>query len=341
MAMTIKDALRLAAKDQHFANEIMTNPEAYRAQFNLTDAQVQQLKHLASAAAKAKTSGGLGPAADYDWALAGMTNPEFIGILPAAGLGSRLPSLRAPKELLPIAFVADPATGAARPMVAAEYSLGAMQRAGVRKCLIVTSDRKPEIFRYFGDGSGFGLAVAYLNQAEPDGLAAAIDMAFPWVERSCVSLALPDSVFSPCEAVAAVNQALVTRHADVMLGVFPTVNPAQLGPVRIGTDGRVIEVLEKPTLTDVANTWGIAAWTPRFTDFLHRQGARIRGLSIGHVFNDAIPHGLDVRALVFEAGSYADLGTGESLAAMIFGRWSEDDEEADIRFARAGRGGVG
>jgi hypothetical protein len=66
MALTIKDALRLAQKDSHFAAELISNPEALKSHFNLTDAQIQQLKNLASAAKQAKASGGLGQAADYD-----------------------------------------------------------------------------------------------------------------------------------------------------------------------------------------------------------------------------------------------------------------------------------
>ena len=66
MALTIKDALRLAQKDTHFAAELVSNPESLKAHFNLTDAQIHQLKNLATAAKQAQTAGGLGQAADYD-----------------------------------------------------------------------------------------------------------------------------------------------------------------------------------------------------------------------------------------------------------------------------------
>jgi glucose-1-phosphate thymidylyltransferase len=266
---------------------------------------------------------------------------EFIGILPAAGLGSRLASLPSPKELVPVVFLADSATGALRPTVAAEYSLRAMHQAGVRRCLVVTSDRKPEIFRYLGSGSDLGLNIAYLNQSEPKGLAAAINMGFEWIRGAHVCLTLPDTVFSPFEGLSRVCDTLVQQSADVVLGVFPTSRPHQLGPVRVDRDGRVLEVLEKPQVTDLVNTWGIAAWGPRFTDLLHRESDRLAGLSIGHVFNLATKRGLNVRAVTFEEGSYSDLGTGESLAAMIFGPWNETDEQAKILVSHAGRGSVG
>jgi organic radical activating enzyme len=65
MALTIKDALRLAQKDSRFAAELVSRPESLKAQFNLTDAQIQQLKNLATAAKQTQTSGGLGQPADY------------------------------------------------------------------------------------------------------------------------------------------------------------------------------------------------------------------------------------------------------------------------------------
>jgi glucose-1-phosphate thymidylyltransferase len=226
-------------------------------------------------------------------------------------------------------------------MLAAEYSLQAMHEAGVRRCLMVVSDRKPEILRYFGDGADAGLSIAYVNQPEPLGLASAIDAAYEWVAGSHVCLALPDTVFSPREALSLVNDALVRSAADLVLGVFPTADPQQLGPVRIGAGDHVVEVLEKPALTDLRNTWGIAAWTPRFSQFLHRPTAELRHLSVGHVFNDAVRQGLDVRAVSFESGSYADLGTGESLAAMIFSQGGEGNARQEVLVSRAGYGSMG
>jgi len=246
-----------------------------------------------------------------------ITIPSFIGILPAAGLGSRLHPLRYPKELIPIAFVTDPLTMTMRPMLAVEHSLRSMSQAGVNRCIVVISDRKPEMLRYLGNGADAGLSIAYVSQPEPLGLASAVDAAFEWTVDSNVCLALPDTVFLPSMALSTVNKTLVQYKADLVLGVFPTSNPQQLGPVRIGIEESVLEVLEKPDMTDLYNTWGIAAWTPQFSKFLHRPTAELRTLSISHVFNDAVKQGFNVRAVYFEGGSYSDLGTLENLAALM------------------------
>jgi uncharacterized protein YciI len=67
MALTIKDALRLAQADPNFANELMTNPQSLKSTFNLSDAHVAQLQNLGNAALAARTKlVGVGPVADYD-----------------------------------------------------------------------------------------------------------------------------------------------------------------------------------------------------------------------------------------------------------------------------------
>jgi len=240
-----------------------------------------------------------------------------------------------PKELLPIAFVTEPETGAVRPIMAVQYALLAMRDAGVPRCIVVTSDRKPEMLRYLGNGADVGVSLAYVNQPEPLGLAAAVDAAFDWVSDCNVCLALPDTVFTPSESLGVVRATLSQTGADLVLGVFPSSDPCQLGPVRLDGDQRVIEVQEKPPSTDLRNTWGVAAWTPAFTAFLHRPLADLRGLSIGHFFNEAIAHGLDVRGVYFASGAYTDLGTGERLAAMVFPQgYSNERPETPLPRAR-------
>lgn len=249
--------------------------------------------------------------------------------------------LRTPKELLPIAFLDDPATGAVRPMLAAEYSLIAMHEAGIRRCLMVVSDNKPELLRYFGDGTELGLTIAYVNQPRPLGLASAVAAAIQWTGGCNVCLALPDSIFEPRGALSAINEALTQLRADVVLAVFPTAHPCELGPVRADGYGRVIEVLEKPARPTVQNTWGAAAWTPKFNVFLRRSVGVSDGISIGVLFHQAVVAGLDVRAVNFPDGNYVDLGTGKNIAVMLFGERIGKNGRKEALVLSAGRSSVG
>ena len=244
---------------------------------------------------------------------------NFIGILPAAGTASRLRPFRYPKELLPIVFAPDPPRGL-RPVLAIEYALRAMGAAEIERCLVVIADWKTEVVRLLGDGQELGMRLAYLHRDVPRGLADAVDAGYPWFGDHSVCLALPDTIFRPLSALKALKDELTATGADVVLGVFPTHQPQQLGPVRADEDGRVLAVFEKPPQTDLRNTWGIAAWSPRFSRFLHERLSATGvpdDLSLGPVFHEAVREGLAVRAVTFVGGAYCDVGKAENIASLL------------------------
>jgi len=226
-------------------------------------------------------------------------------------------------------------------MTAAEYSLIAIREAGIHRCVMITSDRKLEVLHYFGSGGDLGLSIAYVVQPEPLGLASAIDAGYAWIEGCDVCLALPDTVFKPRGALAVVTETLVRSEADLVLGIFPTSRPEQLGPVLIGAGGRVLDVLEKPPKTDLRNTWGLAAWAPSFTSFLHQSSQTVAGRSIGCVFRDAVHEGFCVRAVTFDDGSYIDVGTAKSLVDIIISPQGDENAGKEALLSSAGCGSVG
>jgi glucose-1-phosphate thymidylyltransferase len=193
-------------------------------------------------------------------------------------------------------------------------------KAGVSHCFVVIADWKTEIVRYLGDGGLWGVSLAYLHRAEARGLADAIDAAHSWIDDAYVCLALPDTVFTPDTAVASLRDELLRRQADLCLAVFPTTIPQHLGPVRYEPDGRIVEVLEKPTDTRLFNTWGAAVWSPRVSRLLHRRvtahGAPGE-LILADVFNDAIREGMPAYAVPFSNGSFTDVGRPSGLQSLL------------------------
>ena len=129
---------------------------------------------------------------------------------------------------------------------------------------------------------------------------------------------MPDTIFEPVGALKAVREELLSKQADLVLGVFPTPSPEQLGPVRMAGDGRILEVLDKPEKTDLLNTWAVAAWSPRFSELLHEQIAAsdAKDVVLGEMFDLAHRVGLNARAIEFSAGAFHDLGTRAGLAGM-------------------------
>ena len=248
---------------------------------------------------------------------------RLIGVIPAAGQGSRLAPFLYPKELLPIVYSAvggDSSVLAPRPVL--QFSLDAMKVAGITECLMVIAPWKLEVARVFGDGAASGISLSYVMRNVPRGLADAVDAAYAWVRDYDVALALPDTLLSPADVFHQIGQERLRSQADVVLGVFPTPKPEQLGPVRFDPQGRVSEVLDKPKTTDLKNTWGLAIWSPRFTALLHEQVAAAPEdgkPTLGAVFHQAVKEGFDVRALYFEGGTFLDIGTPEGLGRVVSG----------------------
>jgi hypothetical protein len=42
----LKDALELAGKDPEFAQQLIRNPEQFKVEYNMTDAQVEQIRTI-------------------------------------------------------------------------------------------------------------------------------------------------------------------------------------------------------------------------------------------------------------------------------------------------------
>jgi glucose-1-phosphate thymidylyltransferase len=87
--------------------------------------------------------------------------PEVIGLIPAAGLASRLSPLPCSKELFPIGFKASSRGHNLNPKVVCHYLLEKMRLAGITNAYIVIREGKWDIPAYFGDGSILDMHLAY------------------------------------------------------------------------------------------------------------------------------------------------------------------------------------
>lgn len=251
-----------------------------------------------------------------------MTSTDFVGLVPAAGRGTRMAPLRYPKELLPIVY--EPAEGGARLRPVAEYALESLARAGVADAVVVVAPWKLEVMAYLGDGRHLGVDVAYLFQEEARGLAHALDLARRWTRGRDVVFVMPDTIFTPSDALTRLRGVYEETGADLALAVFPTPDAHRLGPVVL-RDGRVRQVFDKPADPPVMNTWGAAIWGDAFADLLHEgllrdspkdhqnhRHARAPESTepvLGHYFDLAVRGGLRVHAVEFPGGTFQDVGT--------------------------------
>ncbi len=167
----------------------------------------------------------------------------------AGGAGTRLRPIthtRA-KQLVPVAN---------KPILF--YGLEAIADAGIKEVGIVVGDTAAEVRAAVGDGSAWGLAVTYLPQAAPLGLAHAVLIARDYLGSDDFVMYLGDNLLKQslkefvdrfeAERVRAMAPALddgmAVPCAQILLKSVP--DPHRFGVAELDANGSVIRLLEKP-----------------------------------------------------------------------------------------------
>ncbi len=264
------------------------------------------------------------------------TPAPIIGLLPAAGQGTRISPLPMSKELFPIGFRPVPGKVGLRPKLVCHYLLEKMQRAGADQAFFILRPGKWDIPNFLGDGAELGMHLGYVTVHVPFGVPFSLNQAYPFLRGATVLLGFPDILFEPEQAYQVLLDRLHGGRADVVLGLFPTDQPQNVGVVEFDGSGVVRGIYEKSGFTHLPYMWAIAAWRPTFSDFLHGfVGDRTQALigtqvpqhltawppytetPIGDVIQAALEAGLRVEAEPFPTGQYLDIGTPENLAKAI------------------------
>lgn len=247
---------------------------------------------------------------------------ELIGIIPAAGRGTRLSTLPCSKELFPLGYeeVLQGGERCFRPRVVSQYILELMREAGVRRVFIVLGPGKDDIIEHYGDGKRFGLEIAYLYQEKLTGIPAALCLALPWIGRETILFGMPDTIIEPRRAFSVLLDRHVEREADLTMGLFKTDSPERFGMVDL-IDDRPVRCIDKPLQSATEYMWGIAAWSWRFGDlikeYVRANGQRASEMVLTDTFQMAIERGLSVEAVRFDDGVYIDIGTPADLLRAV------------------------
>jgi glucose-1-phosphate thymidylyltransferase len=226
------------------------------------------------------------------------------GIIPAAGLGTRIQPLAFSKELLPVGGrVAD---GTERPKAVSEYVVERMLRAGADKLCFVISPGKSDIVRYYGSGVQ-NAQVCYVIQPEPAGLCDAIFRALPLVrENEPVLVGLPDTVWFPRVGYQRLS------GGDLTFLLFPVRQPELFDAVVCDDDGTVRSIEVKQAAPTTHWIWGGFRMSGSVLSELHRLWCERDRADpyVGTLVNEYIRRGGRVTAV--RAGeSYFDVGTLE------------------------------
>jgi len=184
------------------------------------------------------------------------------GIVPAAGLGTRIQPLAFSKELLPVGTRLDGSVE--RPRAVCEYLLERMLTAGVTRVCFVISPAKTDIVSYFGGRIGQA-SICYAVQQNPNGLCDALFSALPFVAPDDeILVGLPDTVWFPIEGF----ELLPGRQFSFLL--FPVAKPELFDAVITDEAGAVEEIQVKTRGADSKWVWGAFKLTGEHLARLHR-----------------------------------------------------------------------
>jgi dTDP-glucose pyrophosphorylase len=219
-----------------------------------------------------------------------------VGVVPAAGLGTRLGPRAGSKELVPVH---------GRPVM--DHLVERLRRAPCREIRVVTRPDKQDVA---ARARATGLSVIL---GEPPTVPASVLLGLRGLAPGDVALVgFPDTIWDPEDGFARLSAELEAHaDADAVLGVFTGADPARSDVVELGEDGLVRSVAVKPAEPRSADVWGCCA---------ARAGvlaAGLRGVEEAGFLFDRLARAGRIRGV--RLGSFLDVGTPEALADVEAG----------------------
>lgn len=229
------------------------------------------------------------------------------GVVLSGGLGTRLRPITysMAKQLVPVAN---------EPILF--YPLRDIAAVGIEDVAIVVSpETGGEVRATVGDGSRFGLRVQYVEQPEPNGIAAALQLALRFVGDEDCLLYLGDNIVEGGLDDVVAEYREYRPDCQILLAVVE--EPERYGVAELALDGSVTRLVEKP-LRSVSNLALVGVYL--FTPVIGEAVASLRPSHRGQFeITDAIQYLID---------------TGREVRAThITGWWKDTGRKVDLLHA--------
>src|SRR3569623_1439552 len=234
----------------------------------------------------------------------------MLGIIPAAGRGSRIQPLGFSKELLPVRSRGG--SLGERPCAVSEYLLERMVTGGADKLCFVIGPGKSDILEYYAAGFG-GAATVYVVLPCPSGLCDAVFRAAALVrDDEPVLVGLPDTIWFPDDGF----QALPDDQLAFLL--FPVDHPERFDAVVLDQADRVQWIEVKQQNASSNWIWGAFKMPGRVFQELHVlwQARERQDEYFGTLVNAYLAQGgsaIGVRV----GGAYVDVGIIDGYRAAM------------------------
>jgi dTDP-glucose pyrophosphorylase len=231
----------------------------------------------------------------------------------AAGRGARLMplTLAMPKEMIRVGT---------KPVI--EHAISVLAAGGIKEVLVVVGRKKEAITDYLGSGERLGVEVYYRIQEEPKGTADAVYQARDFVGDEDFAVIYGDNYLRPPAVMKEVLRFHEEKKADVTLVLHPVEDPTRFGVVKVGSDGKVLDMVEKPTLEEAStyktesgylNIAGLLILKPLIFSFIEKSVSGKEGeLWLTDSIKSMMKQGHRVYGFLFRGDRY-DVGTFESL----------------------------